>query len=183
MAEKGSLSHARVPVLGFIASSGTGKTTLLSQVIAWLSMQQVRIGVVKQARDDFDVDQPGKDSYRLRKAGVERLLLASSQKWALVVEHPDGEEAELNALLALLDQDSLDCILVEGFSEQPFSKIALTRGPRKLLHYRHDPWIVALATERPVVEQLAIPVLDINDPVAVAAFVLAYVQGQKSKRI
>lgn len=179
MAEKGSLSNARVPVLGFIAPSGTGKTTLLSQVIAWLSVQELRIGVIKQARDDFDVDQPGKDSYRLRKAGVERLLLASSKKSALLVEHPDGEEAELNVLLALFDQDTLDVILVEGFSEQPFPRIALSRGAKKLLRYPNDPLTIALATDRPVVEQIAIPVLDIDDPVAVAEFVLAYVHGLK----
>jgi molybdopterin-guanine dinucleotide biosynthesis protein MobB len=183
MAVKGSLDNARVPVLGFIASSGTGKTTLLSQVIAWLSTQGLRIGVIKQARDDFDVDQPGKDSYRLRKAGVERLLLASSQKSALVVEHPEGGEAELNALLALFDQNTLDIILVEGFSEQPFPKIELSRGATTLLRYPNDPLIIALATDRAGVERLGIPVLDLNDPVAVAEFVLAYVHGLIDKRV
>jgi molybdopterin-guanine dinucleotide biosynthesis protein MobB len=183
MAEKGSLSNARVPVLGLIAPSGTGKTILLSQVIAWLSAQELRIGVVKQARDDFDVDQPGKDSYRLRKAGVERLLLASSQKSALLVEHPDGGGSELNDLLALFDQDALDFILVEGFTEQPFPKIELSRRAKKLLRYPNDPLIIALATDWPVVERIAIPVLDINDPVAVAEFVLSYVHGLKVKQV
>ena len=98
------------------------------QSLACFKAHGLRVGAAKQARDDFDIDQPGKDSYRLRKAGVERLLLTSSKKWALILEHPNGGDPELNELLLLFDRDELDIILVEGFSDQAFPKIELVRG-------------------------------------------------------
>ncbi|MFO1429651.1 MAG: molybdopterin-guanine dinucleotide biosynthesis protein B [Candidatus Competibacteraceae bacterium] len=177
MGAKEGLSNAKVPVLGFVAPGGTGKTTLLRAVIALLEDRSLRIGVAKQARDDFDFDQPGKDSYRLRKAGVERLLFASSRKSALILEHPDGGGPELNELLPLFDQDELDIILVEGFSEQPFPKIELIRGNKGPRHYPNDAWVIALAMDRTEAGQASVPVLDINDPAAVAEFVLAWMGG------
>jgi molybdopterin-guanine dinucleotide biosynthesis protein MobB len=168
--------------LGFVAPSGTGKTTLLRQVLHLLVIRGIQVGVVKQARDDFDVDVPGKDSYRLRKAGVERLMLASERKTALMIEHPGGGEPQLEALLRLLDQKRLDLILIEGFSEQPFPKIELHReqfGTR--LRCAEDPWIVAVATDRPGVLQLSVPELDINQPARVAEFVLTFAAELRKK--
>lgn len=167
----------RLPVLGLIAPSGTGKTTLLIRLIALLQARGLRVGVVKQARDDFDVDFPGKDSYELRKAGVERLLLASERKSALICEHPQGDDPQLQDILRMLDRDRLDLVLVEGFSQQSFAKIELHRQGRPPPRYPYDPDIIALATER--VLPAPIPVLDINDPVAVADFIIAYMQGQE----
>ena len=175
------LSNAKVPVLGFIAPSGTGKTTLLRAVIALLKARGLRIGVAKQALDDFDFDQPGKDSYRLRKAGVERLLYASSKKSALILEHPDGGGPELNELLPLFDQNELDIILVEGFSEQPFPKIELVRGRKGPRHYPNDTWVIALATDWTEAGQATVPVLNINDPAAVTEFILAWLDSTGSR--
>jgi molybdopterin-guanine dinucleotide biosynthesis protein MobB len=161
--------------LGFAAPSGTGKTTLLRQVLGLLVKRGLRIGVVKQARDDFDVDVPGKDSYELRKAGVERLLLASERKSALMVEHPDSGEPELGSLLRRFDQTQLDLILVEGFSDQPFPKIELYRQTSGVqLRYPDDPWIVAVATDTPGVAQPPMVELDVNQPTKVADFVIAF---------
>ena len=166
------LHGARVPVLGFVAPSGTGKTTLLHAVIRWLTSQGLRVAVVKQARDDFDVDQPGKDSHRLRKVGVERLLLTSSRQSALIVEHPEcAGVPPLDELLSLLDQTALDVILVEGFAGQPLPRIEVVRGERPPRYYPGDPWIIALAADRLAERQATVPVLDLNDPGAVAAFV------------
>jgi molybdopterin-guanine dinucleotide biosynthesis protein B len=173
---RGVLSDScRIPVIGFIAAGGTGKTTLLCRILPLLKSRDLRIGVVKQARDDFDVDKPGKDSYRLRKAGVERLLLTSSRKSALMIEHPEGPAPQLETLLNLLDQNALDLILVEGFSEMPFPKIELIRLPKGKPRYRDDPWVVALAaTDRIESTAAPVPVLDINDPAGVVHFILTY---------
>ena len=165
-----------LPVLGFIAPSGTGKTTLLTRIIALLQARGLRVGVIKQARDDFDVDFPGKDSYELRKAGVERLLLASERKSALICEHPQGDDPQLQDLLALLDSDLLDLVLVEGFSQQAFAKIELYRQGGAPPRYPHDPYVIALATDHSC--SAPIPVLDINDPAAVANFVVTYIQRE-----
>jgi molybdopterin-guanine dinucleotide biosynthesis protein MobB len=171
-----ALINARVPVLGFIAPSGTGKTTLLSYVIGLLNEQGLRIGVVKQARNDFDVDKPGKDSYELRKAGIECLLLGSERQSAQMLEHPENAVADpdLDELLLHFDQRSLDLILVEGFRDYPFAKIELYRATGQVpVYHPHDSRVVAVATD---VEGLTvdIPVLDINNPWAVADFVQAY---------
>lgn len=163
----------RVPVIGFVASSGTGKTTLLGRIIALLRERGLRVGVIKQARDDFDVDTPGKDSYELRKAGAERLLLASPRQTTLVIEHPEKGELRLDELLAQFDEDALDLILIEGFSRQPFPKIELVRGG-DTLYYPDDPAVIALAVVQPQAGQASVPVLNLDDPLAITDFVLAW---------
>lgn len=168
-----ALPQTCVPVIGFVAPSGSGKTTLLRQVITLLSAQGLRVGVLKQARDDFDVDIPGKDSYELRKAGLDRLLLASAGQLALIDEHPAGGEPVLAEALALFTQDDLDLILVEGFADTPYPKIEVHRQNGPTPRYPSDPQVIAVATDR---HELAthLPVLNLNDPPAVAAFILAW---------
>lgn len=169
----------KAPVLGFAAPSGAGKTTLLSRLVSLLDERGIRVGVVKQARDDFEVDTPGKDSYELRKAGAEWTLLASPGQTALIIEHPGGGDPRLEALLALLDRDALDLVLVEGFSRQPFPKIELVRqgAPRC---YPHDPFVIAIATDRPEILNASVPVLDLDDPCKITEFVLAWAKETKT---
>ena len=170
--DKSSLRHAQTPVIGFVAPSGTGKTTLLSQIVRLLSAQGLRIGVVKQARDDFDVDIPGKDSYELRKAGLDSIIIGSERKSAQIDEHPDGRDPNLDELLLHFDQEALDLILVEGFTEQRFPKIELQRGENLKTRYPLDPDVIALATDRLAQTHASIPIFDINNPKAVAEFLL-----------
>ena len=160
-------------LLGFAAFSGTGKTELLTQLIPILAEQGLRIGMVKHAHHAFDVDQPGKDSYRLRKAGAREMLISSGRRWALMRElGAEEEEMTLAQLLPKLDTASLDLILVEGFKHESFPKIELSRpdlGHSYL--YPDDPNILALATDAPPPPGLTLPHLDLNDPPAIAAFI------------
>ena len=160
-------------LLGFAAFSGTGKTELLTQLIPLLVEQGLRIGMVKHAHHAFDVDQPGKDSYRLRKAGAREMLISSGRRWALMHELGEGEEEmTLAQLLPKLDTASLDLILVEGFKHESFPKIELSRPD--LGHpylYPDDPNILALATDAPPPPGLTLPHLDLNAPPAIAAFI------------
>ena len=146
-----TLSNARIPVIGLSAPSGTGKTTLACYLIGLFNERGLRVGVIKQARADFDVDQPGKDSYRLRKAGIERLLLGSERQSGMIIEHEHAtSDSDLNQLLGLFDQDTLDLILVEGFASDPFPKLELYRQAiGKPPRYPHDRWIIAVATDLP----------------------------------
>lgn len=167
------------PVLGFAAFSGTGKTTLLTQIIPLLRAEGIRPGLIKHAHHDFDIDQPGKDSYELRKAGAAQVLVASSQRWALMVETPSQPEAQLDELLSRLDQTALDLILVEGFRHVSFTKIELHRAAlgHPLLCVT-DNSIIAVASDAPLELPRQLPLLDINNPAAIARFIQAGILDQ-----
>lgn len=167
---------SRPPVLGFAAWSGTGKTTLLEQLLPRLRAQGLRIGLIKHAHHDFDIDHPGKDSYRLRHAGAGQVLIASSRRWALMTETPEQDEADLTQLIGQLDRDALDLILVEGFRHERFPKLELHRAAtgRPLL-YPDDDSIMAVL--RDAVVDTTLPQLDINDIPAITAFILDYVRS------
>lgn len=165
-----------LPIFGFSAFSGTGKTRLLTQLLQILQQQGLRIGAVKHAHHRFEVDHQQSDSYQLRKAGVEQMLVASRNRMALVTELDETErEPRLAELLRALDPSSLDLVLVEGFKQERFPKIELHRPSLgKRLLYPNDPNIIAIATDGPLNTQPChIPLLDLNQPDAIADFLLA----------
>lgn len=115
------------PVLGITAFSGTGKTTLITQLIPSLLKRGVRTSVIKHAHHNFDVDTPGKDSYEIRKAGAKQTLVASANRWALMTETPDNNDVDLTDLIGQLQTDNIDLIIVEGFKNLDIPKIILHR--------------------------------------------------------
>ena len=117
------MHHAKTPVLGFAAYSGTGKTTLLARLIPLLKQRGLRIGLIKHSHHNFDIDQPGKDSYRLRAAGASPVLLVSKYRRAVISELDGEQEPLLHEQLQYLGQAQLDLILVEGFRHEHFPKI------------------------------------------------------------
>ncbi len=166
-----------IPVLGFAAWSGTGKTTLLKQLLPRLQLRGLRIGCIKHAHHDFDVDLPGKDSYELRHAGARQMLIASAKRWALMTEDPQNEAPKLADLLAKLDTDQLDMVLVEGFKAENYPKIELFRPVLgKSLHCEQDHSIIAVATDDPTAlpEGFTLPLLDINNLDEIDAFVYQF---------
>ena len=164
------------PIIGFCAHSGTGKTTLLKQIIPILKGRGFSLGIVKHAHHDFDTDQPGKDSYELRKAGAKNMLVSSSRRWTLINEHfGENEEATLAELIDIITHQSLDIVLVEGFKRETFPKIELhRRGLAYPYMYGQDPHVVALATDENPPSDVAIPILDINNPNQIADFIIEY---------
>ncbi|MCX9537968.1 bifunctional molybdopterin-guanine dinucleotide biosynthesis adaptor protein MobB/molybdopterin molybdotransferase MoeA [Vibrio cholerae] len=170
-----------LPLLGFAAYSGTGKTTLLEALLPKLTAAGLRIGLLKHAHHDFDVDKPGKDSYRLRKAGASQMLIASRNRHALMTETPDAE-AEFDYLLTRFDAEKLDMILVEGCKNIAFPKIELHRAEvGKPWLYPHDQNIIAIAADETVATDL--PQMHINDLDAIADFVLDYVNKWRAQQI
>ncbi|HDI3247597.1 TPA: bifunctional molybdopterin-guanine dinucleotide biosynthesis adaptor protein MobB/molybdopterin molybdotransferase MoeA [Vibrio cholerae] len=170
-----------MPLLGFAAYSGTGKTTLLEALLPKLTATGLRIGLLKHAHHDFDVDKPGKDSYRLRKAGASQMLIASRNRHALMTETPDAE-AEFDYLLTRFDAEKLDVILVEGCKNIAFPKIELHRAEvGKPWLYPHDENIIAIAADEAV--ETALPQMHINDLDAIADFVLDYVNKWRAQQI
>jgi molybdopterin-guanine dinucleotide biosynthesis protein B len=165
------------PVLGFAAFSGTGKTTLLVQLVPLLKQQGLRLGMIKHAHHSFDVDQQGKDSFELRHAGAERVLVGSRQRWALIVEAPQDEEPMLADLLGHMPCAELDLILVEGFKHEAYPKIELHRAETaQPWLYPNDQSIIAVATDTwDDMPDTDTTVLDINQPTAISQFILHWV--------
>lgn len=170
----------RCPVLGFVAWSGSGKTTLLKQLIPLLNAAGLRVGLIKHAHHQFDIDTPGKDSYELRKAGASQVMVASQQRWALMTETPQQQaDPELMALLQHMDQNNLDIILVEGFKHTQYPKIEIHRpSQQQSLLSPQDPDIIAVASDAETLPKLTIPLLDLNNPQQIAGFIQRWLLDQ-----
>jgi len=164
-------------ILGFAGYSGSGKTTLLEKIIPLMKQRGLRISVIKHAHHDFDIDKPGKDSFRHREAGAHEVMIASGHRWALMHELRLEDEPSLEELCARLSP--CDLVLVEGYKLSPIPKLevhrAITGHP---LLYPNDPNIIAVVTDNkaalpmPVLDLL--PLLDIDAPQQVADHILKY---------
>ncbi len=171
-----------VPMLGFAAYSGTGKTTLLKQIVRRLTAGGLVVSVVKHAHHDFDIDYPGKDSYELRKSGARQTLIASDRRRALVTELPDSLEPEVDELAACLDTRGIDLIVVEGFRDQAFPKIELHRPSMgRGAMYPNDTNMIAVATDEPLTVDTELPTLDLNDLSAIVDFIRAWLSNSKQE--
>ena len=157
-------------VVSFVAKSGTGKTTLLEKVIVHLKERGYRLGVIKHDAHRFDIDHPGKDSYRLTAAGADTMLISSPEKLAIVKKH--AESPPIEELLATYFDD-VDLVLTEGFKKSTMPKIEINRQERSTTLLcrgeEHDPTLVAVASDAKL--DLDVPVLDLNDAEAVADFI------------
>jgi molybdopterin-guanine dinucleotide biosynthesis protein B len=163
---------AGLRVIGFAGFSGSGKTTLIEQLIPRLVDRGLRVSLIKHAHHAFDIDTPGKDSYRHRQAGATEVLISSNQRWALM--HELRGEAEPDLQMQLQRFSPCDLVLVEGYKQAAIPKIEVHRPSmgRSLLH-PSDPHIVAVASDGPVAT--ALPVLDLNDYDAMTSFIIARV--------
>jgi len=161
-------------VVGFAGFSGSGKTHLVEQLIPALRLRGLRVSVVKHAHHDFDIDHPGKDSWRHREAGAFEVVVASDRRLALMREFEQEARLSVHQLLAEL-WDGVDWVLVEGFKHSNLLKVEVWRpAAGKPARYPDDEFIVAIATDEPgrLPEPTLRPVLDLNDPDAVAQWLV-----------
>ena len=166
------MNNSNTPVLGFLAHSGTGKTTLLTKLITILRKKNYRIGMIKNAHHDFEIDKPGKDSYKLRKAGANKMLIGTKKHWALMVDADKEQTFSLSDHIMQLQNNDLDLILVEGFTLENMAKIELIR--HTLGHdffFPQDKDVIAIATDDPHPIATDLPILDINNPDAIINFI------------
>jgi molybdopterin-guanine dinucleotide biosynthesis adapter protein len=156
-------------VIGLAGWSGAGKTTLLTRLIPHFNAQGLRVSVIKHAHHQFDVDVPGKDSWRHREAGAAEVLVSSANRWALMHELRGAAEPRLPELLDKLS--AVDLVVVEGFKREPHRKIEVHRAANeKPLLFPDDPGIVGIATDTAVETRL--PTVHLDDIPAVAALLL-----------
>lgn len=174
-----------VPLLGFCAYSGTGKTTLLTRLIPLLRAEGLRVAVVKHAHHSFDIDHPGKDSYELRMAGADQVLIASRRRLAVIRERPDPtHDPQLAEILPWVDSNGLDLILVEGFKHAPVPKIEIYRPALGLPQiYPSDLHVVAVASDAPFPMAREVPLLNLDRPRQVLGFVLGWLQNSRTARV
>lgn len=166
-----------IPLLAISAWSGTGKTTLLKQLIPLLLARNIRPGLIKHTHHDMDIDTPGKDSYELRKAGAAQTIVASQQRWALMTETPESPPLSLPYLVSRMDPSRLDLVLVEGFKHEDVAKILLYRQGSG--HSSHeltlDPYVIAVASDIPL--DVSVPLLPLNEADHIADFICHWLRG------
>lgn len=168
------------PVVGFVGVSGSGKTTLITRVLPGLRAEGLRVAVLKHAHGGFEMDRPGKDSYRVREAGASEVLIASRSRWAHLGElEGDLDEPPFRELVGRFDPGRVDLVLAEGFARESYPKIevyrpALGEPPRC---WPDDPMVIAVATDAPLAVARPVRRLDLNAPLEVTAFLLAHLAG------
>jgi molybdopterin-guanine dinucleotide biosynthesis protein B len=158
-------------IFGFAGWSGSGKTTLIERVVPLLTARGLTVSLIKRAHHEFDVDQPGKDSYRHRHAGCSEVMLSSSVRWALMHELRGATELTLDELVARMSP--CDLLIVEGFKRQPIPKIEVFRSANgKVPLHPDDPHVVAIATDVRIDSPL--PQFALDDVAQIADFVCAH---------
>jgi molybdopterin-guanine dinucleotide biosynthesis protein MobB len=158
-------------IYGIVGYKNAGKTTLTERLVAEISGRGFSVSTVKHAHHAFDLDQPGKDSFRHRAAGARQVMLASGARWALMTEL-DGDEPPLADLLARLDP--VDLVLIEGYKRDTHPKVEAFRSATgNPLIAQGDPTVRAVAADSPV--DCAQPVFDLNDVRGIADFILGEV--------
>ena len=162
-------------IFGLAGWSGSGKTTLLTGLIPELVARGLTVSTIKHAHHEFDIDRPGKDSWRHRQAGAGEVMVASARCWAIMHELRGAAEPTLDELVARMSP--VDLLLVEGWKRHPHPKIEVHRPAiGKPLLYPDDPHVVAIASDAPLAAPL--PLLPLGDPAAVAAFILEHLGSQ-----
>ena len=158
-------------IFGFAGWSGSGKTTLIEKLIPLFVARGLKVSLIKHAHHTFDVDQPGKDSYRHRHAGCSEVLVTSSKRWALMHELRGAPEPDFAQLIKRVSP--CDLLLVEGFKREKLPKLEVYRASvgESLLHPQ-DPDIVAVASDQRVDTWL--PQFDLNDAPGIAGFMLKH---------
>jgi len=164
---------------GLAGWSGSGKTTLMGRLLPELTRRGLSVSTVKHAHHDFDVDQPGKDSWRHRQAGATEVLVASDRRWVLMHELRGAPEPGLLDLIGRMSP--VDLLLVEGFKRHPMPKLEICRPSLgKAPLWPEDSSVLALAANEPLPEawrnRCGLPVLDLDAVGAIADFILAHAE-------
>ena len=157
-------------IFGFAGWSGSGKTTLIINLIPELVGRGLSVSTMKHAHHNFDIDQPGKDSYEHRQAGASEVMISASNRWALMHEVRENNEPSIDELIVRMTP--VDLLLVEGFKWHPHPKMEVHRPVvGKPLLQINDPAIIAVASDEKL-NDLSVPIFNLNDIVGIADFII-----------
>ena len=163
----------RPPVFGIAGWKNSGKTTLAARLVTELTERGYAVTAIKHAHESFDIDQPGRDSYRLRKAGARRVILSSPKRWALMHELGDGLEIPFKNILS--EAGPCDLVLVEGFKHESFPKIEIRReGGASRQPLTSAPEVVAVASDRPGEETEPLPIFHLDDIRGISDYIIRH---------
>jgi molybdopterin-guanine dinucleotide biosynthesis protein B len=163
---------SRMIVFGLAGWSGSGKTTLMEKLLGTITARGITVSTVKHTHGEFDIDRPGKDSYRHREAGASEVMMISGRRWALLHELRDAAEPSLEDLMAHMSP--VDLVLIEGYKAYPHAKLEVYRRANgKPPLWPNDPTIIGVATDEPL-SNLPLPQFDLNTPSVISEFILAH---------
>lgn len=166
----GDRAHGAMKVLGIVGFSGNGKTQLLRSLIPILIARGVKVSTIKHTHHSVRVDEAYDISRRLTDAGAVEVVVAGQERWAMLHETDHRDEPAVEELVARMAP--VDLVLVEGFKRHPHPKIEVHRpSAGKPLLALDDPHVIAVAADGPL-SATAVPVLDLNDPPAIADFIM-----------
>ena len=163
-------------LFGITGWKNSGKTTLAAGLIRELVRRGYSVTALKHAHESFDIDQPGRDSFKLREAGAQRVVLSSPKRWAVMHELRGAPEAQFEELLS--EAGPSDLVVIEGFKNEAFPKLEIRRNgatSREPLVAK-IPQVVAIASDRPEQEQENLPIFHIDDIAGIADFVTTYLK-------
>lgn len=160
-------------VFGITGASGAGKTTLIEKLLPILRLHGLSLSVIKHTHHGFDIDRPGKDSYRMREAGAVEVLLAGDRRWVLMHELGDAHEPRLEDQLVRMSR--VDLVLVEGYRRAPIPKLEVWRHALgEPVRYPEDAHIVGIAVDGHAPDGCTLPTMQLSEPEDIAAFVLQH---------
>lgn len=169
-------SLPQTPVIGFVAPSGTGKTSYISRLIPLMENRGINVAVIKHTHHDFEIDKPGKDSYKFRNAGARQTVIAAKSRIASITELRDRllPDANLAMCLRYIDKAIIDLVIVEGFKHEQYAKIEIHRSALKNEFLFHDDSnIIALVSDARPESKCDLPIFDINDPKQISEFIIS----------
>ncbi len=161
-------------IFGLSGWSGSGKTTLVVDLIPEIISRGYSVSTVKHTHHRFDIDRPGKDSFNHREAGASEVMIASSTRWALMRELRETAEPNIQELISHMSP--VDLVIIEGFKSYPHPKIEVHRPSiGKALLCLDDPSVVAVASNEAIEETLNVPLLDLDNIISIADYILLHV--------
>jgi len=160
-------------IFGITGWKNSGKTHLMERLVAEFKSRSLSVSTIKNAHHGFDVDQPGKDSFRHRQAGAQEVLIASEKRWVLMHENSDEVQPSLTDLIKKMSK--VDLVLIEGFKQERHFKIEVVRKVRdQNLIAENDPTILAVASDVDISTEKTC--INLNDTIGIANFIGNYLE-------